>query len=624
MKFSLWIMAAAIAISSCQQPADETSQSSGIMNDPHSFANMEEAVLKHLNLNLNLDFDAQVIRGEAELHMDCYGAESIILDTDDMKIVSVTSEGADLNWRMGAFDDLRGTPLVIELGGPRSSDLILNVTYETTPAARALQWLSPEQTNGKSMPFMFTQSQAILARSWVPCQDGPGVRFTYDADVQVPVGMMAVMSASNPTEKSEDGRYHFEMTQPIPSYLLALAAGDLEFQSTGPRTGVYAEAEILEASAWEFAETEDMIQAAEGLYGPYAWEKYDLLILPPSFPFGGMENPRLTFLTPTVIAGDRSLVSLIAHELAHSWSGNLVTNATWNDFWLNEGFTVYFEHRIMEEVYGAEYTNMLRALSYSGLRAEVDGFMASNTPEDTKLAIELSHRNPDDGMTAIAYDKGFHFLMLCEEQVGRDAFDDFLKNYFDTNKFQSMTTDRFIAHLREKLIDDATWESMRGEEWVYGDGLPENCPRVDPVRFQTVDQTAEAFLTTELALTYDNWSTHEWLRFIERLRQADPSLTAYQCASLDQTYHFTASNNAEILAVWFQLGISSGYQAPEFRQKVGDFLTQVGRRKFLTPTYKAMIDAGDRTWALEIYGRARSGYHAVSVETLDALLGWEH
>ena len=591
------------------------------MNDPHSFANMEEAVLQHLDLNLNLNFDDRIIQGVATLTMTCFNADSIVLDTDDMVIQSVQTDGRDLNWRLGAFDDLRGTPLIIDLEQSHSDELVLAIQYETTPKARALQWLIPEQTNGKSMPFMFTQSQAILARSWVPCQDGPAIRFTYSADVQVPVGMMAVMSASNPTEKSMDGQYHFEMTQAIPSYLLALAAGDLAFQSTGPRTGVYAESEILEASAWEFAETEAMIQAAEGLYGPYAWDQYDLLILPPSFPFGGMENPRLTFLTPTVISGDRSLVSLIAHELAHSWSGNLVTNATWNDFWLNEGFTVYFEHRIMEEVYGVEYTNMLRALSYSGLRSEVDGFMSSNTPEDTKLAIELSHRNPDDGMTAIAYDKGFHFLMLCEEQVGRAAFDAFLKAYFDANKFKSMTTDQFIAHLRENLIDDTTWESMRGEEWVYGEGLPDNCPRVDPVRFNQVDQAAVAFFEGHFT-HHDEWSTHEWLRYIERISKSGHTLTADHMATLDQAHGFTASNNAEILAVWFQLGIGAGYQDAGFKQKVDDFLCEVGRRKFLTPTYKAMVDAGQRDWAIDIYARARTGYHAVSLETLDALLNW--
>ena len=289
------------------------------------------------------------------------------------------------------------------------------------------------------MPFLFTQSQAILARTWIPCQDRPGVRFTYNAKVQVPEGMLALMSASNPTQKSATGSYEFTMPQPIPSYLMALGAGDLEFIALGERSGVYAEPEMVRNAAFEFGQTEKMIEKAEELYGPYYWGRYDMLVLPPSFPFGGMENPRLTFLTPTVVVGDLSLVSLIAHELAHSWSGNLVTNGTWNDFWLNEGFTVYFEMRIMERVYGPDFSDMLVALSYDDLQKEL-AHMLENDPEATILKQDLAGKNPDDGVNAIAYDKGFHFLKLCEQTVGRDTWDAFIKGYFEKYRFKTMVT----------------------------------------------------------------------------------------------------------------------------------------------------------------------------------------
>ena len=445
--------------------------------DPHSYADPAEAVVTHLSLNItSVDFDAQVLQALATLTFDCHQADTLRLDTYGLEIqdVRATGEGFGediLRFAPGRHDAILGTELLIFPDKTVDGSYTITIWYKTSPGAKALQWLSPEQTNGKTHPFLFTQSQAILARTWIPLQDSPGIRFTYDAKVQAPEGLMAVMSASNPQERSEDSQYAFEMKQPIPSYLMALAVGDLRFQSTGPRTGVYAEPAILEASAWEFGETEAMIAAAEALYGPYQWERYDLLVLPPSFPFGGMENPRLTFLTPTVIAGDRSLVALIAHELAHSWSGNLVTNGTWNDFWINEGFTVYFENRIMEAVYGADYAAMLQSLSHSDLTAEVADFM-ENAPDDTKLAIDLTGRNPDDGVTTIAYDKGFHFLRLIEQTVGREAFDAFLKDYFANYTFQSMTTELFIAHLRASLLSDVQWEEMGGGRVDFWHGPP--------------------------------------------------------------------------------------------------------------------------------------------------------
>ena len=494
------------------------------------------------------------------------------------------------------------------------------VEYKTTQGAEALQWLEIQQTADKTHPFLFTQSQAILARTWIPIQDGPGMRFTYSAQVTVPQGMMALMSAENPTELAEDGVYRFKMKQAIPAYLMALAVGNIQFESIGDRTGVYAEPSVLKKAVYEFGEMDEMLVAAEKLYGTYAWERYDLIVLPPSFPFGGMENPRLTFATPTILAGDRSLTSLVAHELAHSWSGNLVTNATWNDFWLNEGFTVYFERRIMEEVYGREYSEMLALLGFQDLRKTIAEF--SDSPNDTKLKLDLAGRNPDDGMSDIAYEKGYVFLRFLEETVGRKNFDSFLNGYFEKHAFKVMTTEDFKDYLSEKLLDqDSSWKSaVDVDEWMYGAGLPDNAPQAKSDKFEKVEAQLERWTSGTPAAELGNleWSSHEWLHFVRKLPSG---LTAAQLGELDAAFGFTTSGNSEVLAAWFQHTIRSNYE-PAW-ETLDSFLTNVGRRKFLTPTYRAMKESGQILLAREIYSKARGNYHSVATNTIDELLGLE-
>ncbi|MEX2088191.1 MAG: M1 family metallopeptidase, partial [Bacteroidota bacterium] len=480
---------------------------------------------------------------------------------------------------LGDVVQFLGQALTIDIT-PQTKEV--TIAYHTNPNAAALQWLEPSQTAGGKRPFLFTQSQAILARTWVPCQDGPGVRMTYSARVKTRPDLMAVMSATNPTAKTADGVYEFSMPQPIPSYLLALAVGDLAFKSTGPRSGVYAEPSMVDKAAWELEDTEKMIEAAESLYGPYRWDRYDVIVLPPSFPFGGMENPRLTFATPTILAGDRSLVALVAHELAHSWSGNLVTNATWNDFWLNEGFTVYFEHRIMEQVYGRTYSEMLAQLSMQDLQATINELGA--THPDTHLKLNLGGRDPDEGMTDIAYNKGYFFLRLIEEAVGREKWDAFLKSYFDAFAFGTMTTEGFISYLRENLIhgDKNLEEKIQIDRWVSGPGLPEGAPEVRSGEFGRVEEQLNAWKNGALAgkLATKDWTTHHWLHF---LRNLPTTLSSEQMADLDKAFAFSRSGNSEILAAWFPHVITHSYQ-PGYTA-LENFLMGVGRRKFLKPLY---------------------------------------
>ncbi len=587
--------------------------------DPHSFANTDAVVVTHLDLDLTADFDTARLAGTATLDITRHGeTDRLVLDADDLEIrsVSLLPSGDAASFALSPDDPELGSALVIRLGPDTAK---VRIEYATSPDAGALQWLGPSQTDS-GQPFLFTQSQAILARSWIPLQDTPGVRMSYTAKVRVPEGLMAVMSAGNATEKTADGVYTFSMPQAIPSYLLALAIGDLEFRSLGPRSGVYAEPSVVDDAAWEFAEVEAMLDAAEKLYGPYLWERYDLLVLPPSFPFGGMENPRLTFVTPTLLAGDRSLVNVVAHEIAHSWSGNLVTNATWDDFWLNEGFTSYVELRIMEALRGPAYAEMLWALSLADLKDEIADLGVENA--DTHLHLDLTGRNPDDGMTSIAYEKGAAFLRRLEHYAGRERFDEFLIRYFENFAFESLDTATFVEYLRQNLLD----EEFEGDppltgDWIYGAGLPADYVEPKSDAFAAVGLKLEAWLAGKPAADLDTaeWSTQEWLHFLNELPR---ELTAEQMAELDEAFGLTASGNAEIQAAWYEIAIRNDYE-PAY-DALERFLTEVGRRKFLEPLYKALAEDGEGlVFARRVYEKARPGYHSVSYATIDKILGWE-
>ncbi len=590
--------------------------------DTHSYANPEQVRVTHLDWEANVDFERKIIDAKAVLSLDrSDDADTLVLDTHRLVINEVTyASGEKAVFRKGEDDALLGSALRIALK-PETEKVI--ISYSTAPDAPALQWLTPMQTSGGTSPFLFTQSQAILARTWIPLQDSPGIRFTYTAKVKVPSGMLALMSAQNPMEKSADGSYSFTMDQPIPAYLMALAVGDLEFARLGERSGVYAEPSVIDTAAYEFAELEDMISAAEDLYGSYQWGRYDLLVLPPSFPFGGMENPRLTFATPTILAGDRSLTSLIAHELAHSWSGNLVTNATWNDFWLNEGFTVYFEQRIMEKLYGASYSEMLASLETEDLKKEISELTSRGKESDTHLKLDLDGRNPDEGMTDIAYVKGYLFLRYLENEAGRETFDRFLRNYFERNAFNVMTTEAFLQEVNDYLIapERLNVGMVKLKEWVYNPGLPGDAVFPESDRFGLVDEQRENFMNgmppEELETT--EWSSHEWVRFV---RSLPVNIGKHKMADLDSTFRLTDTGNSELLSAWLELAIKAKYKPAD--ERLESFLINTGRRKFLMPLYTALVATyPDKKMALEIYEKARPNYHYVSYKSIDDLLNYE-
>ena len=616
---SLWaaLCAVVLVFSHCTAPdkkEDKTNIQKRIamnklVKDHHSYSAPNESRVKHLSWNAEVDFETRIITATATFDLtNADDAKQVIFDVKDLADYKITVDGKESVFELGEDNPLLGRSLTIPISAETKQ---VNVSYKTSPDAGALLWVDGEK------PFLFSQSQAILARTWIPCMDSPGVRYTYDATVKVRKDLLALMSAENPTEKNDTGVYTFKMDQPIPSYLLALAVGDVEYRAIGDRTGVYAVPDMIAAAHYEFQEMDEMLVEAEKLYGKYVWDQYDVIVLPAAFPFGGMENPRLTFATPTIIAGDRSLTSLIAHELAHSWSGNLVTNSTWDDFWLNEGFTVYFEMRIMEAVYGREYSEMLALLAQQGLLAENQDILGGDNPEDTELKLSLAGRNPDEGMTAIAYDKGYFFLRLMEEKLGRERFDKFLKEYFTAHSFQVMDTERFIDYLMANLLSEEEAQELDIQAWIYGKGLPANMPKIDSDKMTKVDALASSMTDDSDVSTipWGEWKYQEKVRFLSQLPEA---LKAPFMAKLDAAFDITNIGNNEVLFEWLEQSIYRDYEASFNR--ADKFLVSVGRRKFLTPLYKAFKETGRVNLAREIYNKARPNYHSVAIETMDDLL----
>ena len=581
--------------------------------DIHSFSEPEKVRVTHCSLALEASFERRLLRGTANLRFDrLIDGEPLVLDTRDLQIHRIESQDRDIPYRIGARDPILGAPLTIDLP-PKTDSVIIH--YSASPQASGLQWLTPEQTSGKLRPFLFSQNQSIHARSWIPIQDSPGVRIGYDARIRSNPSLRVVMSADN--EGIENGVHCFRMRLPIPAYLIALAIGDIDFQAVGPRTGIYAEPCILESAVREFSDLEQLVATVEKLYGPYRWGRYDVLVLPVSFPFGGMENPVVTFATPTVISGDKSLISLISHELAHSWSGNLVTNATWSDFWLNEGFTTYIENRIQEEVYGREQALMEQVLD----RRELEKELAEFDAHDQILHIDLSGRDPDDGTTRIPYVKGALFLRQMEETFGRPAFDKFLKSYFERFAFKSITTEEALTFIRTELFDrySATDGQIPMQEWVFQPGLPASAPNAFSARLEEVSNFAilwAAGAVTASAIPARLWNTQQWVEF---LRVVPRPLPAEKVSELDFTWNLTAATNYEILDEWLLIAIESAYETAYPRLEL--FLETVGRIKFLKPLYSELMKTPQgQTRAREIYARARPGYHPIAQTMIDRII----
>ena len=591
-------------------------------HDESSYAEPDKVVIKDLALDLKVDFDAKQIGGSATYTLEWKdkAAQQLVLDTRELSIAQVQAVAADgslspLQFALAPADKTFGSKLTIE--APQQPAKI-RIDYHTAPTASGLQWLEPSMTEGKQLPFMFSQSQAIHARSWVPLQDTPSVRFTYSAHVTSRPDVMVLMSADNDPKAARDGDYSFKMPEPIPSYLLAIAAGDLVFKPISERSGVWAEPAMVDKAAKEFEDTEKMIGAAEKLYGQYRWGRYDMLVLPPSFPFGGMENPRLTFATPTVIVGDKSLVSLVAHELAHSWSGNLVTNASWKDIWLNEGFTTYVQGRITEALYGQEMAEMEREIDQNDLLAEIK----DKSPADQALALPpLTERDPDDALSQVAYVKGAWFLQFLEQRFGRDTFDPFLRGWFDDHAFQSANTDQFVAYMKKNLLTKKPGAVTDAElkAWLDEPGIPAFATKARSRNFSIVDTARIAWQgsnTLPNVQITGEWGTQEWVHFIDGLGK---TLPLEKLAALDKAYHFTGTANGEIAMRWYPLAIRSGYT--EANQPAAAFIERVGRRKLILPIYAELVKTPEGlAFAKAAFEKAKPGYHPITTASVQDML----
>jgi len=591
-----------------------------VVEDIHSYSNPQAVRVRHVDLDWNVLFDKKILQGTATLSFERTSNAPLILDTRDLQIAKIETSNNDKTYKptefkIGESDKILGAPLTIEL--PKGAKFV-RIYYSTSQSASGLQWLEPQQTAGKNTPFMFSQAQAIHARSFIPLQDSPQVRVTYTARVRTPKDLLAVMSAEgNSQTDARGGDYKFKMTKAIPPYLIAIAVGDLQFRVLGNRTGVYAEPSVVEKSAREFGDTEKMVEATEKIYGAYRWNRYDLLVLPPSFPFGGMENPMLTFATPTILAGDKSLVSLVAHELAHSWSGNLVTNATWRDFWLNEGFTTYLERRIIEAVYGANRREMEATLGKRSLLEE----MAGMETRDQILYVDLKGRDPDDGFTGVPYEKGALFLRWLEESFGREKFDKFVRGYFDSHAFQSITTETFVTYLQKNLLDANPNVVSRADvdEWIFKAALPKNAPSPQSGAFTKVEAQVQNYLSGKAAakdIQTSAWTTQEWLHFLTKLPE---DVGAEKMTELDKAFNLTKVGNSEIAFQWLLMSIKNKYSAADMRLE--EFLVSIGRRKFVRPLFAELAKTSDgMKRACEIYAKSRAGYHPITQSSVDAIV----
>ena len=584
--------------------------------DPHSFFDDTQPRTRHMRLALAVDFERRVVKGESVLEFAAAAAGPLDLDTKGLHIDSVLSQsGAVVPWELGEEVAVLGRRLRLELpSGTRA----VTLRYAAAPEAIGLQWLSPAQTEGKRHPFLFSQFQPIHARSMLPLQDSPRARVTYHAEVTVPEPLSAVMSAGpagvRPGRVAGTRTFLFDMPQPIPPYLLALAVGELDSRELSPRARVWAEPTTVAAAAWEFAGIGEMIAKAESLFGPYEWDRYDMLVLPPAFPYGGMENPRMTFLTPTLLAGDRSLVDVVAHELAHSWTGNLVTNADMDHFWLNEGFTVWAERRIQEAIHGPEWSVLDWAIGQTALDQELARF--GPTSPLTRLRAELRGIDPDDAFSSIPYEKGARFLTLLERSVGRERFERFVRDYIARYRFTSITSEQFLAFVEETLPGAAT--SVDARAWLYEPGIPANAPVFASEALGALTRLAESWGSgaRPSPAQIASWAPRELLVYLQHLPRV---LDGPGCAWLDAALALTGRGNYEILVEWLTIACGSDYE-PVFG-RLREVLLRVGRMKYLRPLYGA-LGRHPRTRALarDIFATAAEGYHALSRRVVESVI----
>lgn len=598
--------------------------------DPNTLSNYNNWKTTHTSANLDILFDEQKLKGSVTHSFESISdgeTEEILLDSSHVQIHSVKAGGKAAEWELLKRVEPYGSPLKIKLGRKlKLKDTIdVEIEVETTASCTALQWLTPAQTSNKKHPYMFSQCQAIHARSIFPCQDTPDVKAPFDFNIKSPLPVIAsgIGVESNPTTPSADGSsqlYKFHQKVPIPSYLFALASGDISAAKVGPRSKVATGPDELKDCKWELEEdTEKFLKAGESLVYPYAWGEYNVLILPPSFPYGGMENPVYTFATPTIISGDRQNVDVIAHELSHSWSGNLVSNASWEHFWLNEGWTTYLERRIQAIVHGGDqWRDFSSIIGWRALSESVDQFGAEH--EFTKLVIDLKGKDPDDAFSSIPYEKGFNFLFYIEKLISKEEFDKFIPHYFETWRGKSLDSYDFKSTLLDFFKSNSAVSeklaSIDWDKWFYSPGLP---PKPD---FDTslVDQCYDLAAQWEKftknpnpdfgpsKFDIDGWSANQIVVFLEKLLTFADKLPQVHVNYMGYIYSLKETRNVEISARFYQVAMKANDWT--IKPLVAKLLGEVGRMKFVRPLYRGLMKM-DYELAVETFEKNKDFYHPI-------------
>ncbi|KAK1141367.1 Leucyl aminopeptidase yscIV [Aspergillus melleus] len=590
--------------------------------DPNTLSNYDSWLSTHITANFAILFDKKKLAGNVvhrlKSRTDSESTE-IILDTSNVKVGGVHIDGKpSSNWELLAPQEPYGSALriVLDHGISRNEIVTIDIAVETTERCTALQWLTPAQTSNKKHPYMFSQCQAIHARSIFPCQDTPDVKCTFDFNIESP---LPVIASGLPIDKEEsqsgNATYRFHQRVPIPTYLFALASGDISEATIGPRSAVATSPDKLRECQWELeADTEKFIHAIEAIVYPYVWGRYNVLILPPSFPYGGMENPIFTFATPSIISKDRENVDVIAHELAHSWSGNLVTNASWEHFWLNEGWTTYLERRILAAVHGEPYRHFSAIIGWKSLADSVEHF--GHDHEFTKLITDLKGKDPDDAFSSIPYEKGFNFLYHLETLVGKNKFDQFIPHYFMTFKEKSLDSYEFKSTILDFFQSDAEASRLLNEldwdTWFYAPGLPPK-PHFDTSLVDVVYELSNKWKSLPQSSfkpqrsDIQDLTANQVVVFLEQILLGNP-LTPELSGLMGQVYGFASSENIEVSNLYLQVGLKARDESVV--EPTAELLGRIGRMKFVRPLYRN-LQKFSRTFAVDTFEKHKEFYHPI-------------
>ncbi|GMT24383.1 hypothetical protein PFISCL1PPCAC_15680 [Pristionchus fissidentatus] len=611
----------------------------GPRKDPCSCANIDHATVTHMAIKWDVHFQLKMLVGSVALHVKLLkDTTKVFLDIRDLSIRSINVDGIDVEFRIAPNSyTFFGSKLCVYLPEDKSTagtEIVMHISYTTSNEASALQWLKKEQTTDGKAPYLFSQCQAIHARSIVPCMDTPSVKQTYEAEVSVPSGLTCLMSSIGEGSKGDEERTTFFFKQPvaIPSYLLAIVVGLLEKRDISHRCAVWAEPSVVDKAHWEFSETEDILSCAESIVGPYIWGRYDMVCLPATFPFGGMENPCLTFLTPTLIAGDRSLVSVIAHEIAHSWSGNLVTNSSWEHFWLNEGFTMFIERKICGRLVSESYRQFMAFNGWTNNLIPAVHEQFHPTHPFTKLVQEHENVDPDVAFSCVPYEKGSSLLFSLEQRLGgSQVFELYLRDYISTFSHKAIDTYQWRDHLYSYFHDQKEiLDSFDMNSWLFDVGMPPSKPKYDEEMVVDCDKLLKEWIdadeTTVKDITkemYVSMKPLQQIEFISQLWQHNPPIEHYKLDALDSLYALTNSENCEILLNWIRLCVKSRWE-PIFPRALR-FLNSQGRLKYCRPVYRDLSN-----WpfcAKEVrdnFLRTRHSMHPITAEMISKDLHLRH